>query len=326
MTPSKPSSLAQQAWTTAGDSVAGRFSSSAGTSTCAVMIAATPASMAARNGRTRPRAADPAGARPAAARGANRCWCRRGPGSACRTRPRPRPAAPGRSPRPSRATSSACSASARSPITGFFGLVWMSRTGAKSSVMPTALSSRRQRRGEPRGERIRPRAPERRHRRPAVKGAFSRATRPPSWSTLTQAGSSGPSLRLGGQLRDLLRRLDVAREQDDAAQIELARQRAQLRRDRCPGEAGNQQLPDIAVVWPAACVSGNYNCACSSLLPRRRASTSPAAPSTSGRSISSTGRADAERRHQPARARPHRAAPRRSHRARLGGHGTATCS
>ena len=31
--------------------------------------------------------------------------------------------------RPSRATSSAVSASARSPMTGFFGFVWMSSTG-----------------------------------------------------------------------------------------------------------------------------------------------------------------------------------------------------
>ena len=50
MTPLKPSSSRRIRWTIFGDSVAGRSSSIEVTSTCAVMINATPASMAALNG------------------------------------------------------------------------------------------------------------------------------------------------------------------------------------------------------------------------------------------------------------------------------------
>ncbi len=66
----------------------------------------------------------------------------------------------------------------------------------------------------------------------SVNGARSRATRPPSWSTLTQSGNSAREL-LGvvGQLGDLLGRFDVAREQDDPAKLKLARERTQLGRN-----------------------------------------------------------------------------------------------
>ena len=80
-----------------------------------------------------------------------------------------------------------------------------------------------------------------------MNGAFSRATRPPSWSTLTQSGRLGRQrLDVVRQLGHLLRRLDVAREQDHAAERELARQRSQLRRDRRARQAADQQLADVA--------------------------------------------------------------------------------
>ena len=80
-----------------------------------------------------------------------------------------------------------------------------------------------------------------------VNGSFSRATRPPSWSTLTHAGMlAAQRLALGGELGHLLRRFDVAAEQDHAAQIELARQRAQFHRDGRAGQAADQKLSNVA--------------------------------------------------------------------------------
>ena len=104
----------------------------------------------------------------------------------------------------------------------------------------------RERAGEPRGERLVAAPSERRHRRPPVNGRLSRATRPPSWSTLTHSGSSSASvLRLARDLGDLLRLVDVAGEEDDAAEIELAGQRPELRRYRMAGESRDRQLADV---------------------------------------------------------------------------------
>ena len=85
----------------------------------------------------------------------------------------------------------------------------------------------------------------------SVNGRFSRATRPPSWSTLTQSGvSPASSCDCARQVGDLLRRLDVAREEDHAAEIELARDRAHLGRDREAVEPDDGELSDVAAQVP----------------------------------------------------------------------------
>ncbi len=92
--------------------------------------------------------------------------CRRARESACRRRRCPRPAASATIALPSRATSSAFSASARSPITGFFGIgvdVEHRRVVERDA---DGLQLRRQRAREPLGQRDVAAAPERRHRRP----------------------------------------------------------------------------------------------------------------------------------------------------------------
>ena len=89
-----------------------------------------------------------------------------------------------------------------------------------------------QRPGEARGERLVADAPSVAIGGHSVNGVFSRATRPPSWSTLTQSGRSRASARAStASSATCSGRLDVAREQDDAAEVELARQRAQSRRE-----------------------------------------------------------------------------------------------
>ncbi len=105
-----------------------------------------------------------------------------------------------------RATSLALSLIARSPTTAFFGFVWTSRTGAKSSVIPTAsllidAHPRRQIRHDPR--------------------------------------------RLVAQLRDLLDLGNVPRENHHAAQPELARKRLQLDGNLLAVESHQQQLANL---------------------------------------------------------------------------------
>ncbi len=79
-----------------------------------------------------------------------------------------------------------------------------------------------------------------------VNGSLSRWTRPPSWSTLNQSGVSLRQRLAGqGQLGDLGRRLDVAREDDQPAEIEFAGDLAHLGRQRQPVEAADQQLADV---------------------------------------------------------------------------------
>ena len=80
----------------------------------------------------------------------------------------------------------------------------------------------------------------------SVNGAFRRATRPPSWSMLTQSGQVGDQPGgLVGQLGDLPRLGDVAREQNDAAQAELACQGAQFHGQLEAVEAGHEEPTDL---------------------------------------------------------------------------------
>ena len=152
-----------------------------------------------------------------------------------------------------------------------------------------------------------------------VNGPFSRATRPPSWSTLTHSGSScGQRLRLAREVGDLLGLVDVAGEEDHAAEIELAGERLELRRDRVAGEAGDRQLTDVPsnVAWKhcvrydscraigeSRCYNERYRAhrriRADAHRSRRRHARHLAALSVSRR------RADAERRDQPARALHH---------------------
>jgi len=114
--------------------------------------------------------------------------------------------------------------------------------------MPTALSSEASARREALRQFHVAAAAERRHRRPlGERRAFSRATRPPSWSTDTHGGNSGSIRgRLEGRLGDLFGLGDVAREQDDATQADSPGQRPQLRWNLVAVEPCNQQLTDLA--------------------------------------------------------------------------------
>ena len=79
--------------------------------------------------------------RRAAARGASRCRCRRGRGSACRRRACPPRRGRARTRARGAPPSSASRPNARSPMIGFAGFVWTSSTGAKSMSKPSARSS-----------------------------------------------------------------------------------------------------------------------------------------------------------------------------------------
>ena len=131
-------------------------------------------------------------------------------------------------------------------MAGFFALVRTSRTGAKSSVTPTASSSAAialAKRAASAASLARPSVIIGGQR---VNGSFSRWTRPPSWSTLNQSGVSLRSDSAGErELGHLRRRLDVAREDDQPAEVELARDLAHLRRQGQPVEAADQQLADV---------------------------------------------------------------------------------
>ena len=65
-------------------------------------------------------------------------------------------------------------------MTGFFGLVWTSSTGAKSRVMPTARSSAASARANRAASATEPARPSVAIGGHTVNGARSRATRPPS--------------------------------------------------------------------------------------------------------------------------------------------------
>ena len=109
------------------------------------------------------------------------------------------------------------------------------------------LQLRRQRRGERAASAGSPLRPSMAIGGHSVNGARSRATRPPSWSTLTQSGNSAASvLRVARELGHLLGRFDVAAKQDDAAELKLARQRSAAPEGIVvAGKAADQQLADV---------------------------------------------------------------------------------
>ena len=100
---------------------------------------------------------------------------------------------------------------------------------------------------EPRRQRHVAAAPERGHRRPH--GERRLEARDAS-AFLIDADPErelrAERLHVVRQLGHLFGRLDVAREEDDAAQRELAGQRSDLWSDRPAGQAANQQLTDVA--------------------------------------------------------------------------------
>ena len=175
--------------------------------------------------------------------------------SACRRRRCPPPAAPARSTRPE----------ARD-VLGLLG----QRPIADDRVLRVgvdvehrrvverdadALQLERERPRESLRQRLVAAAPERRHRRPLRERRLQ--PRDPAALLIDR----DPERQLGheprrieGQLGDLLGLGDVAREQDDAAQAELLRERSKLGRNLVAVEAGNQQLTDLtAKVARASC-------------------------------------------------------------------------
>ena len=79
-----------------------------------------------------------------------------------------------------------------------------------------------------------------------MNGDFSRATRPPSWSMLTQSGTSATSRAASyAQLGDLRGLGDVPREEDDASQPEVPGKRPQFDRDLGAVEPRHQEPADL---------------------------------------------------------------------------------
>ena len=124
-----------------------------------------------------------------------------------------------------RETSAGSEPNERTPITGLSGLVLTSATGARSSVIPTARSSSASARAICSVSATSSIAPSARW--PGTRAAAiasSRVTSPPSSSIATTVAAE---TRIDvGQAPQLLRPLDVAREEDDAAE---ARRRARAR-------------------------------------------------------------------------------------------------
>ncbi len=111
--------------------------------------------------------------------------------------------------------------------------------------MPTAFSSDRERPGEALGQRLVAAAPEREHRRPDRERRLQTGD---AAALLVDADPErqlvGKRLRVARDLRHLLGCDDVAGEEDDAAEIELTCERAQVGRNgRAPAN------PAIAS-WP----------------------------------------------------------------------------
>ena len=121
----------------------------------------------------------------------------------------------------------------------------MSRTGRVVERDPDGLELRRERARKPLGQRLVAAASERHHRRPHGErrlqprdAAAFLIDADPERQLLRER------LRLARDLGDLIGRHDVAREEDDAAEIELARER---RGD--PTESQSPANPAIAS-WP----------------------------------------------------------------------------
>ena len=117
-------------------------------------------------------------------------------------------------------------------MAGFFGLVRMSSTGVKSSEMPTARSSAASARANRAASSSSPLRPSVSIGGHTVNGDFK--PRDPAALLIDadpQRQLLRERLRLARDLGDLLRLLDVAREEDDPAEIELPRQRRAARRE-----------------------------------------------------------------------------------------------
>ncbi len=113
--------------------------------------------------------------------------------------------------------------------------------------MPTALSSAASALREALGQLLVAAAPERQHRRPHGERRLEPRDPPallidadPQRQLLRQR------LRLPRHLGHLIRLLDVAREEDDAAEVELARERSHLGGNLVTAEARDRQLTDVS--------------------------------------------------------------------------------
>ncbi len=231
------------------DSVAGRCSSSAGTSTCAVMMVATPASIAALNGTN-----STSRSRSGGCSTSGSSWCESVLVSPC----------PGKC-LPQAATPAPCSAAmiARAEARRPSAASLAERAIADDGILRVGVDVehrrvverdadrfqlRGQRPREPLGQRDVAAAPERRHRRPLGERRLQPRD-PPAFlidAAPTAAGPASSRAASNAQLRHLLGLRDVAREQDHAAQSELARERLQLDGKLVAVEAGDQELADLA--------------------------------------------------------------------------------
>ena len=116
---------------------------------------------------------------------------------------------------------------------------------------PHGLQLGRERPGEPLGQRDLAAAPEGNHRRPHGERRFQARDAPAFLiDTDPERDLPGERLRFPRELGDLLRAFHVAREQNDAAQVELARQALHLGRDRMAVEPDERELPRMAAQIP----------------------------------------------------------------------------
>ena len=103
-----------------------------------------------------------------------------------------------------------------------------------------------QRAGKPRGKRRIAASAERRHRWPLGEGSFEARDAPAFLIDAHPERQVGHEpRRFVGHLGDLLRLCDVSREENDAAETRVARDRLELRGNLLSVEAGNQQLTDL---------------------------------------------------------------------------------
>ncbi len=114
--------------------------------------------------------------------------------------------------------------------------------------MPTASSSRASAPANRLGQGLVAGPAERRHRRPLGE----RPLQPRNAAALLvhahpERELAGELLRVDRHLGHLPGRFDVALEQDDAAEVELAGEGANLLRERLPIEADDDELADLAV-------------------------------------------------------------------------------
>src|SRR5262249_2421778 len=142
---------------------------------------------------------------------------------------------------------------------------------------------------KPLGESIVAAAAEREHRRPL--GERPLQSRDPA-AFLIDADPERPVLRQGcdlpGQLGHLTRVRDVSGEVDDTGKIERCGEPTKVAWNAFSAEADDREPADMASKLPKRHPAAIIMRACASIVQRRLASTSPAAPTTSGRSISFT--------------------------------------